>query len=170
MGPFCCPQAFGCPSAQWICTSWPPCCSRHAAPGTQPVCLNVSLGMAHFGFGSEAIPHAMGDTPLYRGQISENSHFHPSHHEWRRMNLRRWKRCEGMGRDTMLARLVPGPSRPTGFSRWVPPSQPPSAAGCFLCTKDVSTFPTTRNKATTQTRGCESERLRVHRANLILPD
>lgn len=78
VGPFSCPQAFGCPSAQWICTSWSPCCSRHAVPRTQPVCLNIGLGMAHFGFDSEAIPHAMGDTPPYRGQISENSHFHPS--------------------------------------------------------------------------------------------
>ena len=87
VGPFSCPQAFGCPSAQWICTSWSPCCSRHAAPRTQPVCLNIGLGMAHFGFDSEAIPHAMGDTPPYRGQISENSHFHPSDRERQKNGL-----------------------------------------------------------------------------------
>lgn len=71
------PPGFGCPSTWCICTSWSPCWSRHAVPRTQPVCLNISLGMAHFGLDSEAIPHAMGDMPPYRGQISENSHFHP---------------------------------------------------------------------------------------------
>lgn len=85
----------------------------------------------------------------------------------RGMDSWRWKRCDGTGRDTMLAQLVPAPSRPTRFSRWVPP---PSLPGCFPCTKAVSAFPTTRTEATTQTRGWESERLRVHRANLILPD
>lgn len=79
----------------------------------------------------------------------------------------RWKRCDGMGRDAVLAGLVPAPSPPALFSQRVPP---PSLPGCFPCTEAVSTFPTTRTEATTQTRGWEWERLRVHQANLILPD
>lgn len=72
-----------------------------------------------------------------------------------------------MGRDTVLAQLVPAPSRPAWFSQWVPP---PSLPGCFPSTEAVSTFPTTRTEATTQTRAWEWEQLRVHQANLILPD
>lgn len=59
----------------------------HTAPRTQPVCLNITLGVAHFGFGHEAILHATGNMPTYPGRIGENGHHHPSGHQMEKNGL-----------------------------------------------------------------------------------
>lgn len=85
----------------WI---YSPCCSRLTASRAQPVCPN---------FG--AIPHSTGDAAMWQTGISM---LQPM--GCRGMGSWRWKRCDGMGRDTVLAQLVPAPSRPAGFSQRFP--------------------------------------------------